>query len=388
MATPKNNSVIKAFDILKRLAAASRPMSAQEIARETGATLSTTHRFLLTLEEIGAVTRSTGNLYHLGMLISALGQRAGHDQILTERARVLIEALAEELGETVSLTLFTGGEVRKVAWHEPRRPLVCRERSDFGHTLHYSAVGKLHLSRLPATLREESLSVLAMDPPTPFSVGSLEELRRQIREIRETGVAVSVEEAELGMIELGVPIVSAPGEIIGALGVCAPVSRMDDARRAETVAAMRRAVEAITRRVFVKSYTIPGKARPKGSFPHLKRAGNLVFVSGTSSRRPDDSFAGVTVLPDGSVYHDTYEQTRETMLNVADILGSLALKLSDIVSLEAFLTNVGESGRFRQALARSFDDAGVPPVTLSAASALPHPHQAVMIKAVAACDGY
>ena len=386
MATPKNNSVIKAFDILRLLARAARPLTAQEIARDTAATLSTAHRFLLTLEEIGAVSRSGGNRYHLGMLISELGQSTGRDQILTERAKVLIEALSEELGETASLTLFSNGEVRKVAWHEPRRSLVCRERADFGPAFHFTAVGKLYLSRLPMTVCEESLSVLSMAPLTPHSVRTVEELRQQIRAIRETGVAINQEETELGMIEMATVIASGQDDVVGAIAVSAPLSRMAEPLRARAVAAMRRTTLAITRRVFVKSYTIPGKARPRGSFPHVKRAGNLVFVSGTSSRRPDDSFAGVTVFPDGSVYHDTFEQTRETMLNVADILSSLALRTSDIVSIEAFLTDIAEKDRFREALDRSFDGDG-PTVTVVPAKALPHPHQAVMIKAVVACSG-
>ena len=57
MATPKNNSVLKAFDILRLLARDTRPLSAQQIAEQTGATTSTAHRFLLTLEQIGAVAR-------------------------------------------------------------------------------------------------------------------------------------------------------------------------------------------------------------------------------------------------------------------------------------------------------------------------------------------
>lgn len=386
MPTPKNNSVLKAFDILRLLARDSRPMGAQEIARETGATLPTTHRFLLTLEEIGAVARSAGNLYHLGMLISELGQSAGRDQILTERARVLIEALAEDLSETVSLTLFSNAEMKKVAWHEPRRALVCRERSDFGPAFHFTSVGKLWLARLPITVCEESLSVLSMAPLTPRSVRTVQDLRQQLRDIRETGIAVSREETELGMIELSVPLTSASGEVVGAVTLSAPVSRIDAPGQRRAIAAMRATAQTITRRVFVKSYTIPGKARPRGSYPHVKRAGPLVFVSGTSSRRPDETFAGVTVFPDGSVYHDTFEQTRETMLNIADIVASLALRTRDIVSLEAFLTNVNEAGRFHDALSVSFDGA-VPPVTVVPARALPHPHQAVMIKAVACCDG-
>ena len=296
MPTPKNSSVIKAFDILRMPARASRPLNPQEIARSTGATLPTTHRFLLTLEEIGAVIRSEGNLYHLGMLNSELGQSAGRDQILTERARMLIVTLAEDLGETVSLTLFSKTEMRKVAWHEPRRAPVRRERSSFGPAPHPASVGKLWLARLPGTLCEESLAVLSMAPMTPHSVRSIAQLRQQLREICQTGVAVSREESEEGLVELSVPLSSATGDVVGAVIVSAPVCRTASAGEDRVIAGMRATAQTITRRVFVTSHTIPGKARPGGSYPHVKRAGPLVFVSGTSSRRPDKTFAGGTVF--------------------------------------------------------------------------------------------
>ena len=40
-----------------------------------------------------------------------------------------------------------------------------------------------------------------------------------------------------------------------------------------------------------KATLVTGKARPRGTFPHLKRAGDFLFASGTSSRRPDNSLA-------------------------------------------------------------------------------------------------
>ena len=39
-----------------------------------------------------------------------------------------------------------------------------------------------------------------------------------------------------------------------------------------------------------KGKVIEGKAIPRGKFPHVKRVGDFIFVSGTSSRRPDNSF--------------------------------------------------------------------------------------------------
>ena len=38
------------------------------------------------------------------------------------------------------------------------------------------------------------------------------------------------------------------------------------------------------------SEVIEGKAKPRGTFPHYKRAGDFIYVSGTSSRLPDNSF--------------------------------------------------------------------------------------------------
>lgn len=357
-------------------------MSQQQIAAGMNTNLSTTNRFLLTLEEIGAIARMPGNLYQLGMLMSELGRIAGSEQILTERAGLHIRNLANDLGETVSLTLFSKDGPRKAMWHEPNRPLVCRERGDTGPNLFATSVGKLLLSNLEPSALEEHLAALRLERVTSKTVRTIEELRCQVREARKSGYAISREEVEDGLVDLSVPIRDRSGEMLGALTVSAPSSRLDESRLVPVTEALRRTVEAIVNRVFIKSYTLPGKARPKGSFPHVKRVENFVFVSGTSSRRPDESFAGVTVFPDGSLFHDTFEQSRETMINISDILGTLLLEPDHIVNLEAFLINIEDRSQFHDGIAPSFKK-GLPAITVTQAKALPHPHQAVMVKAVA-----
>ena len=42
----------------------------------------------------------------------------------------------------------------------------------------------------------------------------------------------------------------------------------------------------------VEGKVIEGKARPRGKYPHVKRAGDFLIVSGTSSRRADNTIAG------------------------------------------------------------------------------------------------
>ena len=58
------------------------------------------------------------------------------------------------------------------------------------------------------------------------------------------------------------------------------------------------------------AHIVAGKAAPRGRFPHLKVANGFAFVSGTSSRRPDDSFDGVEVEAGGGVRLDIRVQAR------------------------------------------------------------------------------
>ena len=60
----------------------------------------------------------------------------------------------------------------------------------------------------------------------------------------------------------------------------------------------------------MESEVVAGKARPRGRFPHYKRVGDFIFVSGTSSRLPDNSFAGVDVDAMGTTSLDIRAQTR------------------------------------------------------------------------------
>lgn len=127
---------------------------------------------------------------------------------------------------------------------------------------------------------------------------------------------------------------------------------------------------------------IPGKAKPRGRFPHYQRAGDLVFVSGTSSRRPDNSFAGADADESGTVHLDIREQTRAVIENIADILRDAGGTLADVVDLTSFLVNMDDFGGYNEVYATFFDETG-PARTTVAAHQLPHPHLLIEIKATA-----
>ena len=131
---------------------------------------------------------------------------------------------------------------------------------------------------------------------------------------------------------------------------------------------------------------VEGKAVPRGRFPHVKQAGDMVFVSGTSSRLPDNSFAGVEVDEFGTTRLDIREQTRAVLDNIADILASVGCSLSDLVDMTCFLVNMNDFGGFNEVYGEYFDYDG-PARTTVAVHQLPHPHLLIEIKAVACRPG-
>jgi 2-aminomuconate deaminase len=127
---------------------------------------------------------------------------------------------------------------------------------------------------------------------------------------------------------------------------------------------------------------VPGMAKPRGRFPHVKRAGDFLFVSGTSSRRPDGSFDGASADDLGVTTLDIRLQTRAVLNNIRDVLASVDADLDDVVEICAYLVSMNDFGGYNEVYAEYFDYEG-PTRTTVAVHQLPHPHLLVEIKAVA-----
>ena len=76
---------------------------------------------------------------------------------------------------------------------------------------------------------------------------------------------------------------------------------------------------------------------PRGKYPLTRVAGDLVYVSGTSSRRPDNTFAGAAVDAMGTTTLDIREQTAAVLDNIAAVLEPHRCGLTDLVSATAYL---------------------------------------------------
>jgi len=132
----------------------------------------------------------------------------------------------------------------------------------------------------------------------------------------------------------------------------------------------------------IDSKVIEGKAKPRGKYPHLKRAGDFLIVSGTSSRRADNSIAGARADEFGTTHLDIREQTRAVIENIRDILQSAGAQLRDVVEITAYLVSMNDFAGYNEVYGEYFGYDG-PARTTVAVHQLPHPHLLIEIRAMA-----
>lgn len=132
----------------------------------------------------------------------------------------------------------------------------------------------------------------------------------------------------------------------------------------------------------VRAITVAGKAIPRGRFPHVKISGDLVFVSGTSSRRPDNTIEGAAVDEFGTTSLDIELQTRAVIENIRAVLAAAGAGLDDLVQVTSYLVDMNDFAGYNAVWAEYFDENG-PTRTTVAVHRLPHPHLLIEIQAIA-----
>ena len=135
------------------------------------------------------------------------------------------------------------------------------------------------------------------------------------------------------------------------------------------------------------SVVVADRATPRGAYPHLKVVGDLVFVSGTSARRPDGAIEGATVADDGRVTLDIRAQTRAVLDNIGVLLAEVELTLGDLVDVTTFLVSMEDFDGYNEVYATYFSPETGPARTTVAVHQLPHPHLVIEIKGVAHAGG-
>ncbi|MBT8162092.1 MULTISPECIES: IclR family transcriptional regulator [Arthrobacter] len=222
-----NRSVARAISVLRALAASPKGTTATEVAKMVNLPRPTVFRLLLTLEEEGFVDR-TDTLFSLGWDLARVASAVDPSAGLVARVRDTVHTLAEQLGETVTLSLRQGlFEYELVLQDAPRSIGVTMSDMRGMRWPHYaSATGKLLLAELTP---EQVRSVLGTDLPklAANTITDLGQLQTEIERVRIQGWAMIDDELEDGIVAIAVPLRDNVGQLFAALAMVAPKHRID-----------------------------------------------------------------------------------------------------------------------------------------------------------------
>ncbi len=216
-------SVSIALDVVDALADAPE-LSLSELARRVGVAKSTAHRTCAVLAQRGLLDRTEAGGYRLGLRFVEYGHLATERTAVRDRGLPLLVELRNALGETVQIGVPAGGDVVYVERVEGQQALRYTTNSRRA-PVHRSSAGKVLAAFMPEVL--EARLEGGLEPSTGYTIVVPKVLIAELRRVREQGFARSVDETELGLSSLAVPVhAPADGPVVAAISMVGPTPRV------------------------------------------------------------------------------------------------------------------------------------------------------------------
>jgi IclR family acetate operon transcriptional repressor len=250
LATPKNRSVMKAFDILTAFRRPDEWLTSVELSRRANLPEASGYRLIQTLVEIGAVLRGGSGRYRPGMLLVSLSHNVAISDLLLEHSRDILRDLAGYLNIPVHMGVLDDGMVTYIAkFGDPAR-CVIQTSVGVQFEAYCTALGKVLLAGLPAELQDTYIVDGNLIALTPYTITDRGAFRAELEKVRVQGYAFDDRELSLELRCLAVPMCDTEGRTVAAISVSDRASAMDEARLAEVRSALITASAAIKRKVF------------------------------------------------------------------------------------------------------------------------------------------
>ena len=216
-------------------------LTVRDLAALCGLPRSTTHRLVGELVDWGALERGPRGL-RIGLRLFELGAAAPAPARVREAASPALHALAEVTRLTANLAIREGDAIVYVDKIAAPPLTVPHSRLGGRGALHATALGKAILAFSSPWESAEALDG-ALPALTDHTIVDRDVLRRELAQIRRTGVAYDLEESRSGLFCVAAAIRGRDGRALAALSVTGATAWDQAERFASTVLAAARTVE-------------------------------------------------------------------------------------------------------------------------------------------------
>jgi len=220
-------AVDRSLAILEALARYMRPVSLTVLSAELKLNISTVHRLLNTLIVAGFVEQEPHQgHYRLGIKAFEVGNAALYNLDIRSVAKPYLKELVDRCNETANLSILNRGDVVYIDQVESSNMVKMFAKPGTRGPSYCTGSGKVLLAYLAPGELENLLKGLKLYKHTENTIVDPDELKLELEKIRRQGFAVDMEELEEGVRCVAAPIWNHEGNVVAAVSVSGPVSRI------------------------------------------------------------------------------------------------------------------------------------------------------------------
>lgn len=263
MPTPRNQSVFKAFSILRSFHQPDDWLTCCELSRRAKLPEASGYRLIQTLEEIGAVVRGPRGRYRPGMLLVSLSNIVPIGELLREASHKTIKRLADRFNVTVHMGILERGMISYIAKISAPSAFPTHTRVGFQLESYCSGLGKVLLAALPHDELESFILDGELIALTPYTITDRNSLRVELNTVRKQGFALDHRESQVDICCVAVPVCDGEGRTVAALSATDNADNMNEVLELELREALFEAASVIQLKVYP-----PGPPN-HGAKPHI-----------------------------------------------------------------------------------------------------------------------
>ncbi len=248
------NSVVKALKILECFSLETKELRLTEIAKMLGIPKSTAFNLVYTMESMGYIEQNEDNgKFRLGPKLFILGKAFEYHTDIIEVAKPYMERLKNKFNENIQLSMpydknriIEGICVEKI---KEFNTVSVNSRVGGRFPLHCTASGKLFLSSMDEETLNKTLESIDLFKRTENTITDKDLLRKDILKTKKRGYGIAIEEGELGIISIAVPIYRYNFELVASLSIAAPSVRLSGEIGKEIVEELLKSAKDISKKL-------------------------------------------------------------------------------------------------------------------------------------------
>lgn len=221
------NSLDNALSLLECFDEDNYELSVPELSKKLGIAKSNVYRIVYTLWARGYLEKNEEtHHYRLGYKILTLGAVLRKKSNLIQEVRPYLKNLMERTGETIHLAILYDNMSTFIEKIESPKTIQMGSVIGARMPAYCTATGKMLLSGLTDEELKKYLQEVKFKKFTPATITDAQKLEEEIKNIRQRGYSIDNEESEEGLMCISAPLKDHKGDIIAAISISGPVTRL------------------------------------------------------------------------------------------------------------------------------------------------------------------